>query len=218
MPSFNFLPLAFGHSSRKTRKLPPGILRCASVRDGCSAARLRPVDRHRDRDGRGSETESKENYHGEHRHLHQERGWRFHRRNRHPQLPGQERPPHPRDQPGQRERPSHRAYVGRAEIGAAWPKRSAEQRDYLSVKLDDPSFNAPIYANLFNDEEGEPTLIWSRPQKARHVLRRLIDPLLDAPPRGGISRGLKPSLTARAERAGAACSRIRKPYAAVCAE
>ncbi|NGX94725.1 MAG: DUF736 domain-containing protein [Candidatus Afipia apatlaquensis] len=64
--------------------------------------------------------------------------------------------------------PSHRAYVGRAEIGAAWPKRSAEQRDYLSVKLDDPSFNAPIYANLFNDEEGDSyTLIWSRPQKAR---------------------------------------------------
>src|SRR5258707_4406183 len=64
--------------------------------------------------------------------------------------------------------PSHRAFVGRAEIGAAWPKRSAEQRDYLSVKLDDPSFNAPIYANLFNDEEGEGyTLIWSRPQKAR---------------------------------------------------
>ncbi len=64
--------------------------------------------------------------------------------------------------------PSHRAYVGRAEIGALWPKRSAEQRDYHSAKLDDPSFNAPIYANLFKDEEGEGyTLIWSRPQKAR---------------------------------------------------
>ena len=42
--------------------------------------------------------------------------------------------------------PSHRVYVGRAEIGAAWSKRSSEGRDYLSVKLDDPSFNAPIYA------------------------------------------------------------------------
>ena len=40
--------------------------------------------------------------------------------------------------------PSHRIFVGRAEIGAAWSKRSAEDRDYLSVKLDDPSFNAPI--------------------------------------------------------------------------
>ena len=27
--------------------------------------------------------------------------------------------------------PSHRVYVGRAEIGAAWPKRSSEGRDYL---------------------------------------------------------------------------------------
>ncbi|MDA8232179.1 MAG: DUF736 domain-containing protein [Magnetospirillum sp.] len=62
--------------------------------------------------------------------------------------------------------PSHRVYVGRAEIGAAWSKRSEEGRDYLSLKLDDPSFNAPIYANLFNDEDDEGyTLIWSRPRK-----------------------------------------------------
>jgi uncharacterized protein (DUF736 family) len=62
--------------------------------------------------------------------------------------------------------PSHRVYVGRAEIGAAWSKRSNEGRDYLSVKLDDPSFNAPIYANLFDDEDGEDyTLIWSRSRK-----------------------------------------------------
>jgi len=63
--------------------------------------------------------------------------------------------------------PSHRIYVGRAEIGAAWSKRSSEGRDYLSVKLDDPSFNAPIFANLFEDEGGEGyTLIWSRARKA----------------------------------------------------
>lgn len=63
--------------------------------------------------------------------------------------------------------PSHRVYVGRAEIGAAWPKRSNEGRDYLSVKLDDPSFNAPIYANLFDGEDAETyTLIWSRSRKS----------------------------------------------------
>ena len=62
--------------------------------------------------------------------------------------------------------PSHRVYVGRAEIGAAWSKRSNEGRDYLSVKLDDPSFTAPIYANLFDDEDGEGyTLIWSRARR-----------------------------------------------------
>jgi Protein of unknown function (DUF736) len=33
---------------------------------------------------------------------------------------------------------------------------------YLSLKLDDPSFTAPIYANLFDDEGGEGyTLLWS---------------------------------------------------------
>ena len=63
--------------------------------------------------------------------------------------------------------PSHRVFVGRAEIGAAWSKRSNEGRDYLSVKLDDPSFNSPIYANLFEDEDGEGySLIWSRGRRA----------------------------------------------------
>ncbi len=63
--------------------------------------------------------------------------------------------------------PSHRILVGRAEIGAAWSKRSNEGRDYLGLKLDDPSFTAPIYANLFDDEDGEGySLIWSRPTVA----------------------------------------------------
>jgi uncharacterized protein (DUF736 family) len=63
--------------------------------------------------------------------------------------------------------PSHRVFVGRAEIGAAWQKRSKEGRDYLSVKLDDPSFNAPIYANLFDDPDSDGfTLIWSRARKS----------------------------------------------------
>jgi uncharacterized protein (DUF736 family) len=62
--------------------------------------------------------------------------------------------------------PSHRVYVGRAEIGAAWSKRSNEGRAYLGLKLDDPSFTAPIFANLFDDEDGESySLIWSRPSR-----------------------------------------------------
>lgn len=62
--------------------------------------------------------------------------------------------------------PSHRVLVGQAEIGAAWAKRSNEGRDYLGLKLDDPSFTAPIYANLFDDEDSETfSLIWSRPNK-----------------------------------------------------
>ena len=64
--------------------------------------------------------------------------------------------------------PSHRVFVGRAEIGAAWSKRSNECRDYLGLKLDDPSFTAPIFANLFDDENGEGySLIWSRPSRRK---------------------------------------------------
>ena len=65
---------------------------------------------------------------------------------------------------GDGDTPSHRVFVGRVEIGAAWSKRSNEGRDYLSLKLDDPSFNAPIYANLFDEDDGY-TLIWSRSRK-----------------------------------------------------
>ena len=62
--------------------------------------------------------------------------------------------------------PSHRVFVGRVEIGAAWSKQSNEGRNYLGLKLDDPSFTAPIYANLVEDEDGQShTLIWSRPNR-----------------------------------------------------
>ena len=59
--------------------------------------------------------------------------------------------------------PSHRVFVAKAEIGACWQKSSKEGRDYLSIKLDDPSFTAPIFASLFPDEDGKThNLIWSR--------------------------------------------------------
>jgi len=59
--------------------------------------------------------------------------------------------------------PSHRVFVAKAEIGACWQKSSKEGRDYLSIKLDDPSFTAPIFATLFADEDGKThNLIWSR--------------------------------------------------------
>ena len=59
--------------------------------------------------------------------------------------------------------PSHRVYIGRVEIGAAWTKTSAEGRPYLTVKLDDPSFSTPIFANLMADEDGDShTLTWIR--------------------------------------------------------
>lgn len=49
------------------------------------------------------------------------------------------------------------------EFGAAWQKVSREDRPYASVKLDDPSFSAPIYASLIeSDTPGDFNLIWSR--------------------------------------------------------
>ena len=59
--------------------------------------------------------------------------------------------------------PDYRVFQGSVEFGAAWKKTSSEGRHYLSVKLDDPSFPAPIYATLVEAEEADTyTLIWSR--------------------------------------------------------
>jgi uncharacterized protein (DUF736 family) len=51
------------------------------------------------------------------------------------------------------------------EFGAAWKKTSRSKRDYLSVTLDDPSFAAPVYANLI-DSDGGFSLVWSRSRTA----------------------------------------------------
>ena len=52
--------------------------------------------------------------------------------------------------------------TGNVEIGAGWVKAAKEgKREYISVKLDDPTFAAPIYANLV-EIEGKHQLLWSR--------------------------------------------------------
>ena len=61
--------------------------------------------------------------------------------------------------------PDFRIFSGQTEFGAAWMKTSKEDRAYLSVKLDDPSFPAPIYASLVDTDEGY-SLIWSRSRQA----------------------------------------------------
>ena len=59
--------------------------------------------------------------------------------------------------------PDFRIFAGQTEFGAAWKKTSNEGREYLSLKLDDPSFPAPIYASLVEIEGDEAlALIWSR--------------------------------------------------------
>ena len=59
--------------------------------------------------------------------------------------------------------PDYRIFANQVELGAAWKKTSGEGREYLPVKLDDPSFPAPIYATLIEaDEPNTFNLIWSR--------------------------------------------------------
>ena len=60
--------------------------------------------------------------------------------------------------------PDYRIFAGSTEFGAAWKKTVRDSDcEYLSVKLDDPSFPAPIYASLvkIDGDEGF-SLIWSR--------------------------------------------------------
>ena len=58
--------------------------------------------------------------------------------------------------------PDHRVTTGGTEFGAAWTKAARETgAEYLSLKLDDPSFPAPIYATLVQGDKGEHKLIWS---------------------------------------------------------
>ncbi len=64
--------------------------------------------------------------------------------------------------------PSQRMSVGPTEIGAGWVEHSNGERDDFGLKLDDPSFNALIFANLFDDADDEGyTPIWSRSRKQK---------------------------------------------------
>ncbi|EPE94076.1 DUF736 domain-containing protein [Rhizobium grahamii] len=60
--------------------------------------------------------------------------------------------------------PDFRVLAGTVEFGAGWQKQARDsERDYISVKLDDPSFAAPIYATLAEVQGQEGLqLIWSR--------------------------------------------------------
>jgi uncharacterized protein (DUF736 family) len=61
--------------------------------------------------------------------------------------------------------PAFRLFAGKSEIGAAWRQRSGGEnpRDFLSVRLDDPSLAEPISAALFEAQDGrEAQLVWTR--------------------------------------------------------
>ena len=61
--------------------------------------------------------------------------------------------------------PSHRVFFGKAEVGAGWTTTSRAGTGYLNLKLDDPTFPAPIHAALFEDTDtGKFNLVWDRPK------------------------------------------------------
>lgn len=66
--------------------------------------------------------------------------------------------------PGNDKAPNYRVFAGSVELGAGWTKRSQSGADYVAVRLDDPSFPAPVFANLV-EQDGNWVLIWSRPAR-----------------------------------------------------
>jgi len=61
--------------------------------------------------------------------------------------------------------PAFHLIFGHARIGEAWETRSAgeNRKEYLRVRVDDPSLVAPLNAALFPAEDGATAqLVWSR--------------------------------------------------------
>ena len=58
-----------------------------------------------------------------------------------------------------------RVFAGQSRIGDAWAARSGGEspKDYLRVRLDDPSLPEPISAALFQSDDGKQAqLVWNR--------------------------------------------------------
>ncbi len=65
--------------------------------------------------------------------------------------------------------PDYRVYAGGAELGGGWREKSKDdEREYISLRLDDPSFAAPIRAAFFeNESEGTGVMVWGRDDRGR---------------------------------------------------
>jgi uncharacterized protein (DUF736 family) len=147
--------------------LSDNIFHCVSVSLRCVAERLHLLDRHRDHGGRGLETKNSRRMNMATIGVFKKAGsdlvgdiTTLNVQTKNVRIV-------PEENRANDIAPTHRVFSGKAEIGAAWSKRSSDNRDYLSIKLDDPSFVSPVYANLFANENGvDYSLIWSRNRKA----------------------------------------------------
>src|SRR5437870_3635401 len=71
----------------------------------------------------------------------------------------------PNDDRTSKRAPAFRVFVGSSRIGDAWEARTAGlvPKDYLKIRLDDPTLREPITAALFQSAEGEGAqLLWNR--------------------------------------------------------
>jgi len=79
----------------------------------------------------------------------------------------------PTDASDDEKAPSWRVYRGTdgdgPEIGAGWNEASERAGEYVSLRIDDPSFAEPVRAALFQDKADAASwsLRWNRPRKAR---------------------------------------------------
>jgi uncharacterized protein (DUF736 family) len=57
---------------------------------------------------------------------------------------------------------------GTVELGAAWKRIDKNKKEYLSVQLDDPAREHPLYVALLPAEKGNTAiLVWSRTPKKK---------------------------------------------------
>jgi uncharacterized protein (DUF736 family) len=65
--------------------------------------------------------------------------------------------------------PELRLIAGKCEIGVAWRKTSRAGDSYFAVKLDDPTFTQPLWANLVESKQEAAVynLLWDRPDPSK---------------------------------------------------
>lgn len=73
----------------------------------------------------------------------------------------------PNDDRTSKKAPAFRMLVGNSRIGEAWEAKTGglNPKEYLRVRLDDPTLPEPVTAALFQLQDGgSAQLVWSRPQ------------------------------------------------------
>lgn len=71
----------------------------------------------------------------------------------------------PNDDRTSKKAPAFRVFVGNSRIGDAWEAKTAglNPREYLRIKLDDPTLREPLRAAMLTSDDGNSAqLLWTR--------------------------------------------------------